>query len=317
MGKRKKKQNKAAKNNDNAQSQASGFDYKPFASGLQNVAQKRRNDARRAERAAAEAERIEKARRARMLAEAQQAQRPVIAAGAFARGEEVEMTDEELFEAALNELDPIKIDRGKYGGRGPVTNHVQEPAPQPQTPQKPADPYADTDRAFEMEFMYGEIKPMEQKYFVPEAGGAVDVNKMYALSRQEAQAKAERSRAEAMEDVVQEGGPELTDDQRKLLLECKRQREQNNLPSTNLRGMSRDVALSALESAVKYAQTHKLRYIRVVTGKGLQSAAEPVLKVALVQWCTAMEVRYVPEILPDGSFGSFVLHIPRSRLGRP
>jgi hypothetical protein len=54
-------------------------------------------------------------------------------------------------------------------------------------------------------------------------------------------------------------------------------------------------------------------FLRVITGKGLQSAAEPVLKVSLVQWCVAMSFRFAPEVLQDGSFGSFIVHVPRSK----
>jgi hypothetical protein len=31
----------------------------------------------------------------------------------------------------------------------------------------------------------------------------------------------------------------------------------------------------------------------------------------LVEWCEGMGVVYAPEFLPDGTFGSFVLRVPK------
>ena len=54
------------------------------------------------------------------------------------------------------------------------------------------------------------------------------------------------------------------------------------------------------------------RYLRVITGKGVQSAGEPVLKRALVIWCMSHDIPWAPELLSDGSFGSFVIHVLRA-----
>ena len=284
------------------------LDHRPFAGRLSEIS-KARQEAEQDQHAQLEAER--RARRA-VLEEAAASRRSVVGAEALRRGERVEMTDEELFAAAVSDLDAVKIHEGKYGGRGPVTRHVQPKAPRP---DRPEDPYDDAQMLFESEFMLGEVERLDEKYHVPEPGKAIEVEKLYKLSRQrQAPPPAEgESRAEAVEAITGDHIPTLTRDQLRLLEESARAAERAPLLATNLRGMTRDPALAALKVAVEQAHAKGNPYIRVITGKGLQSVGEPVLKITLVEWCTAMSLRYAPELLPDGSFGAFVVHVPRRR----
>jgi hypothetical protein len=141
--------------------------------------------------------------------------------------------------------------------------------------------------------------------------GAIEIDKLYRLGGGSQTPKKGATRDEAVDRMLAEGGPDLTADQSVLLKECGARR--GSLPSTNLRGMSRDVALGTIKAAVKHARTHDLRYLRFITGKGLRSAAEPVLKVALVEWCESVGFRYAPDVLPDGSYGTIIVHVPRRK----
>lgn len=304
MGKRKKNK-RGGGAEKTRQSDADKFDYRPFAGDLGQRLKAQRK-AERDQVKARVAERFERHEAVKKASEG--GRREVLGASQLIAEGEVEMTDEELFEAALKGLDPVKIDRGKYGGRGPVAQHVK-PAP----PAKPRDPYEVAEEAFAAEFMEGEIKRLDHNLHVPEAaaGPEMDIASLYNLGRDSIPEGALRH--EAIDAAASLEAPELTDEQRALLKEVDRRGPRSSLPATNLRGMSRDVALGALESAYKHAQRHNQRYIRVITGKGIRSVAEPVLKVALVQWCTAMSVRYAPEVLVDGTCGSFILHVVRQK----
>lgn len=307
MGKRgRKKVGVAGKKNPDTPQREESFEYKPFAAGLADRKRAQKDAARKAE----EDRRIEEARRKALLAEATENSRRLIGKDQLRREGKVAMTDEELFRAAIDGLDPIQINQGKYGGHGPMAAHVQERQPEPEP--EPRDPYDLAEQLFEAEFTHTRLKRLESQRHVPEAGGGIDVNRLYRLDPAPPPAEG-TTRQEAVEGILAPGGPELTPDQRRLLDECARQRANNTLPVTNLRGMTRDVGLAAMASAVKHARRHEERYLRFITGKGLQSADEPVLKVALVEWCEAQGLRYVPEVLPDGSFGAFIVHVPRKR----
>jgi DNA-nicking Smr family endonuclease len=53
---------------------------------------------------------------------------------------------------------------------------------------------------------------------------------------------------------------------------------------TDLHGMTRDEALSALEQMLESALDEKLRVLCIVHGRGLHSQGKPVLKEAVYQW---------------------------------
>ena len=273
------------------------FDNKPFAA-LAGLARQKKAQARdvQAEREA------ERRQRQHLVAEAQAERRPIIGADQLRRGADVHMSDADLFVAALGDLDASKINAGKYGGQGPITRHVQ-PQPDPNAP--PPDPYSSAEALFAAEFFSDEVTRIKDNIHVPTP---IDVDRLYKLT---ASPPPEDTRERAVETVTGDDVPTLTRDQLRLIEEARAAAERAPLPSVNLRGMIREVGLEAIKNSVALARDRGDRYLRVITGKGLQSAAEPVLKIALVEWCTAHNLRYAPELLPDGSFGAVILHVPR------
>ena len=276
------------------------FGNRPFEKGLAGLSRKKRKS-ERDERAELEAERR---RRKALVEEAAAASRDIVGAKDLRLGNDVEMSDEDLFKAAISDLDARKIHSGKYGGLGPVAKHVKAPV---SAPEAEADPYSTGQALFAAEFMKGEIVPMEKRYHVPEPGAGIDVSKLYKLKADEA--VSQETREEAVQRVI--SGAALSRDQRELVAAAKR--SSRPIEEINLRQMPRQQALSDLEAAVDAVRRKDLSYLRVITGKGLQSVGEPVLKVLLVEWCLVMSLPFAPEVLPDGGFGSFIVRVPRGK----
>ncbi len=89
------------------------------------------------------------------------------------------------------------------------------------------------------------------------------------------------------------------------------------VPTLRIRGFSRARALAALGDFVTLHQAAGRAYVRVITGKGVGSRREPVLKHALVSWCAGEGVDLVRGIAPEREatleFGAFVLALHRRR----
>ena len=88
----------------------------------------------------------------------------------------------------------------------------------------------------------------------------------------------------------------------------------------NVRGETRELALRQLELAVLQAGVHGDRFLKVVTGKGLSSASEPVLKRAVAEWCYGegeeLVVDFAPDVLLDGTYGCIIVAVRRRRRRR-
>ncbi|MBZ5714457.1 Smr/MutS family protein [Nannocystis pusilla] len=86
------------------------------------------------------------------------------------------------------------------------------------------------------------------------------------------------------------------------------------LPTLRLRGLRREPALAALAAFVARERAARSRYVRVVTGKGLGSPGDPVLKEALAEWCAsaageAEVAAWAPELDVRGEYGSVILQL--------
>lgn len=98
--------------------------------------------------------------------------------------------------------------------------------------------------------------------------------------------------------------------QRSLLARARR----GELPTLKIRGLRREPALAAVASFVALHRAAGRRYVRVVTGKGLGSPGEPVLKEALAAWCAssageAHVQAWAPEREAGGEFGAVILQL--------
>lgn len=87
----------------------------------------------------------------------------------------------------------------------------------------------------------------------------------------------------------------------------------HSVPTLTIRGQRREPAIAAVAAFVGLHRAAGRRYVRVVTGKGLGSAGDPVLKLALDEWCRGAgepEVSaWAPERDRDGDYGAVVLRL--------
>ncbi len=102
--------------------------------------------------------------------------------------------------------------------------------------------------------------------------------------------------------------PEL-DIESRALLERARARL---LPTLNLRRLEREPALAHLELFVRACQQQRARFARVITGKGIESRAEPVLKRAVLGWCHDAGLVSAPELDNHGEWGALIVELNRS-----
>lgn len=100
----------------------------------------------------------------------------------------------------------------------------------------------------------------------------------------------------------------LSDPQRHLLAAARRQ---PRIPALRLRGLRRDAAIDALADFLALRRAVGDRIVRVITGKGIGSPGEPVLKAAVVAWCAGEGADVVREWAPererDGCYGALIL----------
>jgi DNA-nicking Smr family endonuclease len=109
--------------------------------------------------------------------------------------------------------------------------------------------------------------------------------------------------------------PQLSPAQQRLLARSRR----HALATVNLRHLDRATALRHLELFVHACQARRVRWCRVMTGKGIDSAGEPVLKRAVLEWCRGPGRTYVrewaPQLDPHGEWGVLIVRLSSGRIG--
>ncbi|MCY1053786.1 Smr/MutS family protein [Nannocystis sp. SCPEA4] len=108
--------------------------------------------------------------------------------------------------------------------------------------------------------------------------------------------------------------PGRTHEHARAVAELVARARRGRLPTLRLRGLRREPALEALAAFVARERAARSRYVRIVTGKGLGSPGDPVLKEALAEWCasTAGEAEvtaWAPELDVRGEYGSVILQL--------
>ncbi len=109
----------------------------------------------------------------------------------------------------------------------------------------------------------------------------------------------------------------LTPEQRQLLENL---RHEDNLPSLNLRHLNRHQALEKLTQFIALHYAARRPYVRVITGKGIESKPAPVIKPAVVEWLFRQQDifrNWVPEFDAYHEWGSLLIELKRSRLHHP
>jgi DNA-nicking Smr family endonuclease len=103
--------------------------------------------------------------------------------------------------------------------------------------------------------------------------------------------------------------PELDADALALL----RRVRSRPLPCLYLRLLDRAAALQHLDVFVTACRSQQARYVRVITGKGINSFGEPVLKRAVLGWCDEAGLARALELDQQGEWGSLIIDLGAPR----
>lgn len=103
--------------------------------------------------------------------------------------------------------------------------------------------------------------------------------------------------------------PELDAAARALLQRARPHR----LHCVNLRLLDRAAALQHLDVFVSMCRRQQARYVRVITGKGIESRAEPVIKREVLGWCDDVGLARAFELDQHGEWGSLIVDLGPAR----
>lgn len=109
--------------------------------------------------------------------------------------------------------------------------------------------------------------------------------------------------------------PQLSAAQQQLLARSRRRA----LATLNLRHLDRETALRHVELFVRACQARRVAWCRVITGKGIGSVGEPVLKRAVLEWCRGpgrtQVLEWAPELDSHGEWGVLVVRLSSAGIG--
>lgn len=95
----------------------------------------------------------------------------------------------------------------------------------------------------------------------------------------------------------------------------KRSRREGTMPVLNVRRFGLKEAMGEVDAFVRDCIAKRVRFARIVHGKGRESKADAVLKPEVVRWCEGagdtMVRAWAPEVDRSGQFGSLVIELRR------
>lgn len=239
-------------------------------------------------------------------------------------------SDRELFEEAVEDLDPAEMYEGKYKGSSgtssqlpddqpPVVDHSDSGA---ESSSGEPDENVTDERQRRQQVqqlrdealfhkMVGDVDPLEDRDKYHEA-------RSHGHNR-DRRAEPDDERSLITPSLPRSGDglhyvPPLGDAQKAMLKRHERFSQSNHVPVLNVRGMTRTEALDRLREFMdRHHRDDEIRFVRLVPGRGLQSDDEPVLKPAVLEWLEGpgreMIRGYVPERVHSGDYGSLVVEL--------
>lgn len=239
--------------------------------------------------------------------------------------EDEQLDDEELFRRAVDDLDARDVYRGKFGGDAP-SGESSSPSDEPSEqsapdrgPRKSSEP-EESSPAADVEMFQravADVDPLEDrdKYHRPEPN-----------PRRKSRPDAEKTETadDAEPDFVtpllpkQGEGlnwvPKPEKAQRELLQRYRHwKKTTDGAPSLNLRQKTRRKALQEIGNFVAEQFDDDIRFVRIVTGRGVRSDGEPVIKPTVLHWLEGAGAEYVrgyiPERIHTGDYGSLLVEL--------
>lgn len=242
------------------------------------------------------------------------------------------LSDAELFQKTIQEMNPEDIYRGKYMGEGPAVESGGAKGPgrrarasQAQSEEDPAEEAGDeaaregVKEARDMLLFERAVSGVEQleggdKYRRPHTRDpAEDAERRSAYRSDSPQALNTPPLPKSGEGLNKV--PPLVAAQRELHQRYKKRERQYEVSELNVRGDSVEDALRQVELFIHQQWKRDGRYVRIIHGRGLQSNGDPVLKPAILHWLEGPGFRYVrgyiPELNKAGDYGSLIVELER------
>ena len=243
---------------------------------------------------------------------------------------EPELSEEELFRQAIENLDPTEIYQGKFQGQAGAPLPEKKEEPIPATPQASPEDEEDArkqvletrENAF-FEAMIGSVEPIEDrdKYRKPQSPHHFPEED--PTNQEDPDDRPARGLitpalprdGEGLNDI-----PPLTLSQRSLFKRYQHYAISEKVPTLNLRGDTREEALRLLEIFVHQEHKEGTPYVEIIHGRGLQSEDLPVLKPAVLEWLEDIGLRYIRGYSPRrntaGDYGSLIVELKTRSGGR-
>ena len=237
------------------------------------------------------------------------------------------LSDEELFQMAVETLDPSRIFQGKYQGEAsaplppdPATSRSDRSSKAGQTPDPQADEEArqqvfeTRDAALFMRAVAG-AKPIERdEKYRPQHGKNREPREVPEHELEPDDDNGLITPSLPRDDEGLSRIPPLTRTQRALIKRYQQVAIGQRTGQINLRGDSLEDALRQLELYLhQWWKDEDARFVRVIHGRGLHSEDGPVLKPAVLEWLEGPGLRYVrgyaPERTPEGDYGSLIVEL--------
>lgn len=231
--------------------------------------------------------------------------------------DEEPLTDEELFQRALEGMDSSQIYSAKYQG-----SPAAELPPKPSVlPPSVGDDGGKTgnDRGSEEVDREAVRAVQEAAFFEQMIGDVEPIAGRDKYRRRPARASAptaETPRRLKTPPLATEGEGlhdvgELNSAQRDLL---RRADGAGNLPELHLRGDQVFEALARLEEFIDEERRRGRLFLRVIHGRGIRSELFPVLKPAVIRWLEDHGsdhgvCGYVPQRQPSGDYGALIIEL--------
>jgi DNA-nicking Smr family endonuclease len=235
------------------------------------------------------------------------------------------ISERDLFEKTVDELQPGDVYTGKFLGRGPEL----PPAPD-EIDTNDAEPASETEQISEDAARESVAKRRENLQFERAVGPVDQKNKRRQKYRKQNRPAPKDHvqqitsyRSDSPDDMITPPLPKAGDGlnqvgplegaQKEMIARYKKRSRRHDVPEINVRGDTVDDTLRQIELFVHQQWKEKARFVRIIHGRGLQSDGDPVLKPAVLRWLEGPGYRYikgyVPELNSVGDYGSVIAQL--------
>ena len=234
-------------------------------------------------------------------------------------------SDRELFEEAVDDIDPAKLYDAKFRGQSGTDRQLPDETPDDPVAASQSSPSTagetqemDEARARQQaqqlqdealfQKMVGDVDPLEGRDKYHRSRRSAQSRPSKAVSKEGLSTPSLPQSGEGLNYI-----PPLADSQKSLLRRHRQFEPDHHVPQLHLRGKTRRNALEQLREFIPEHHGTKARFVRIIPGRGLQSNTDPVLKPTVLQWLEGPGIEYIrgyaPERLQGGDYGSLIVEL--------